>query len=66
MVFRSPKLLLSGSLGDKQARILIVKEYERTPYQYYSLHSVILNEIFNLVQRFYHIFDCFGGSSAPQ
>ena len=60
MVFRSPKLLLSGSLGDKQPRILIVKEYERTPYQYYSLYSVILNEIFHLVQRFYHILTFFG------
>ena len=31
--------------GRQQAQILIVKEYERTPYQYSSLYLIIINHI---------------------
>ena len=41
MVFRRPKWQIKTAYGRQQARILIVTEYERTPYQYCSVQFII-------------------------
>ena len=64
--FERPKWPFQTQDRHKLVHRSTAKGHERTPYQYYSLYLVILNQIFNLVQRFYHIFDFFFSSSGTK